>query len=374
MSLSLLALNVGSASLKAASYLRSRDAGARETGRTAVDGFRMDDLGDASPVPVSEALLSSVMAQLPSLREPDRIVHRIVHGGDRSSPLELTATVLDELDALSSLAPLHQPPALALARAAMQRWPGARHYGAFDTSWHLSMPEQHRMLPLPFSLYAQGVKRYGFHGLAFQSAMRQLVQLAPELANERIVLAHLGGGSSLCAVRNGRCVNTTMGMTPLGGIAMSTRPGSLDPGVILHLQRNLGIPPADLDRMLWKESGLKGLSGESGDMRVLLASPSERARRAIEVYVAGVAQGIAAMAASIGGIDILTFSGGVGMHAPVIRASVVDALGWLGLGIETDLNQRSSAELSRENARVRTLMLPVDEEFEMADGVARLVD
>lgn len=373
MSLSLLALNVGSASLKAASYLLSRDAGTRESGRTAVDGFRMDDVQDASRMPSGPlALLSSVMAQLASLREPDRIVHRIVHGGDRSSPLELTATVLDELDALSSLAPLHQPPALALARAAMQRWPRARHYAAFDTSWHLSMPQQHRVLPLPFPLYAQGVKRYGFHGLAFQSAMRQLGQLAPERADGRIVLAHLGGGSSLCAVRNGRCVNTTMGMTPLGGIAMSTRPGSLDPGVILHLQRNLGIPPADLDRMLWKESGLKGLSGESGDMRVLLASPSEHARRAIEVYVAGVVQGIAAMAASIGGIDILAFSGGVGLHAPTIRAGVVNALDWLGLAIENDLNQRSTAEISRENARIRTFVLYVDEELEMADAVAGL--
>jgi acetate kinase len=374
VSLSLLALNVGSASLKAASYLLSRDTGTRETGRIAVDDFRMDDVRDASPMPVSGpvALLSSVMAQLPSLREPDRVVHRIVHGGDRSSPLELTATVLDELDALTSLAPVHQPPALALARAAMQRWPRARHYAAFDTSWHLSMPEQYRVLPLPFSLYAQGVKHYGFHGLAFQSAMRQLVQLAPERANGRIVLAHLGGGSSLCAVRNGRCVNTTMGMTPLGGIAMSTRPGSLDPGVILHLQRNLGIPPADLDRMLWKESGLKGLSGESGDMRALLASPTEYAHRAIEVYVGGVVQGIAAMAASIGGLDILVFSGGIGMHAPVIRSSVVDALDWLGLGIENGLNQHSRAEISRTGAQVRTFVLHVDEEFEMADSVARL--
>lgn len=367
MSPSLLAMNVGSASLKAASYLLSRDTGARETGRAMIDD-------NASPVHGAEldARLASVVARLPSLHEPDRIVHRIVHGGDRSSPLELTPAVLDELDALSSLAPLHQPPALALARAAMQRWPGARHFGAFDTSWHLSMPERHRLLPLPFALYAQGVKRYGFHGLAFQSGMRQLAQRAPELALGRIVLAHLGGGSSLCAVRNGSCVNTTMGMTPLGGIAMSTRPGSLDPGVILHLQRGLGIPAADLDRMLWQESGLKGLSGESGDMRVLMASPSQHAQRAIEVYIDSVARGIASMAASIGGIDVLAFSGGVGIHAAAIRAGVADALDWLGLGIEEELNRRSAAELSRTDAMVRTFVLRVDEEFEMADSVARL--
>lgn len=368
MTPSLLALNVGSASLKAASYLLPRDAGARETGR-----ITMDDVQGTSttPVPRPDALLSSVIGQL-SLDEPDLIVHRIVHGGDRLSPLELTATALDELDALSTLAPLHQPPALALAQTAMRRWPRARHYGAFDTSWHLSMPDQHRLLPLPLFLYAQGVKRYGFHGLAFQSAMRQLDRLAPERAHGRVVLAHLGGGSSLCAVREGRCVDTTMGMTPLGGIAMSTRPGSLDPGVILHLQRSLHISPADLDRMLWKESGLKGLSDESGDMRVLLASPSEHARRAIEVYVGGIVQGIAAMAASIGGIESLVFSGGIGMQAPAIRASVVDALGWLGLGTVSDLNLRSSVEISHKDARVRTFVLPVDEEFEMANAVGNL--
>lgn len=367
MSRSLLALNVGSASLKAASYSLSREAGACETGRTATE--ELHSTSTQGP----ESLLSAVTARLPALSEPDLVVHRIVHGGDRSSPLELTAKVLDELDALSSLAPLHQPPALTLARAAVARWPGARHYGAFDTSWHLSMPERHRLLPLPIALYAQGIRHYGFHGLAFQSAMRQLVQLAPEHARGRVVLAHLGGGSSLCAVHDGQCVNTTMGLTPLAGIPMSTRPGSLDPGVILYLQRHLGMSPSDMDRLLWKESGLKGLSDESGDMRVLLASTSAYTRRAVEVYVAGVAQGIAAMAASIGGIDALAFSGGVGAHAALIRARVVEALEWLGLEVEGDLNQQSATEISRESARVRTFVFSTNEELEMADLVARLV-
>lgn len=368
MSLSLLAVNIGSASLKAASYLISHAGEIRETGRIA-----MNELPGASAAhaPDPFAVLSSVVEQLSGLREPDRIVHRIVHGADRISPFELTSTGLDELDALSPLAPLHQPPALAVARAAMQRWPDAHHYGAFDTSWHLSMPEQRRVLPLPFSLYAQGVKRYGFHGLAFQSALRQLANIAPELTGGRIVLAHLGGGSSLCAVRDGRCVNTTMGLTPLGGIAMSTRSGSLDPGVVLYMQRNLDISPADLDRMLWKESGLKGLSGISGDMRELMASSSEDARRAIEVYIDGVVQSIAAMAASMGGIDALGFSGGVGAHATVIRQRIIDTLGWLGLEVNRDLDPDSSADISHTDATVRTFVLHADEEFEMADGVSR---
>ena len=326
------------------------------------------------PTHAPDSILSAVAARLPALGEPDLIVHRIVHGGDRASPLLLSAALLHDLEALASLAPLHQPPALALVQAASQRWPSARHYGAFDTAWHLSMPDHHKLLPLPIAFYGQGIRRYGFHGLAFQSAMRQLGNLAPELTHGRIVLAHLGGGSSLCAVRDGQCVNTTMGMTPLGGIAMSTRPGSLDPGVILHLQRNLGIPPADLDRLLWRESGLKGLSGESGDMRVLLASPSKRAMRAIDVYVAGVAQGIAAMGASIGGIDALTFSGGIGMHAPSVRADIVDALGWVGAHIDDSLNQQRAVEVSSPGAPVRTFVLNVDEELEMANAVAGFVE
>jgi acetate kinase len=367
MSLSLLALNVGSASLKAASYSLTHNTPASETGRTEADGA-------TNAAVQAEESLGVATAQLPALGAPALIVHRIVHGGDRPTPLELTPTLLDELSALASWAPLHQPPALALARAAIRRWPKARHYGAFDTSWHLTMPEQYRLLPLPFALYAQGIRRYGFHGLAFQSAIRQLARQAPALAAGRIVLAHLGGGSSLCAAQDGRCVNTTMGMTPLGGVPMSTRSGSLDPGVILHLQRSLGMSPEVLDRMLWKESGLQGLSGESGDMRVLLASQSPHARRAIAVYVAGIVQGIAMMAASMGGIDALVFSGGIGLHAGSVRASIVDALGWMGVVIDEGLNQRSAAELSGPQSSVRTFALAVNEEFEMADAVAGRVD
>ena len=368
MSRSLLALNVGSASLKAASYVLARESGVHETGRTTTE-----DVHGAS-TQISESILSSVSARLPALHAPDVIVHRIVHGGDRTSPLELTSTVLDELDVLSPLAPMHQPRALTLARAAIRRWPQSRHYGAFDTTWHLSMPERYRVLPLPIDLYAQGIRRYGFHGLAFQSSMRRLGSLAQELASGRVVLAHLGGGSSLCAVLGAHSVNTTMGLTPLGGVPMSTRPGSLDPGVILHLQRRLKISPADLDRLLWKESGMKGLSGESGDMRELLTSPTASASRAVDIYVAGIAQGVAAMAACIGGIDALAFSGGIGMHAAPIRARVIAALDWLGLAIDDNLNDQSAAEISHLNASVRTFVVPVDEELEMAEAVFGLND
>lgn len=368
-----LAVNYGSASLKAASYVfcTSTEPGrpaVLETGRISVESTPHVS---ATLEENSRDLLSGLAVRLPLLHDsPDVVAHRIVHGGDRPGPVELTPTVLVELGGLSALAPLHQPPALALVTAAIERWPAARQIGVFDTSWHRTMPERHRVLPISYSLHSRGVKRYGFHGLAFQSAMRQLGRAAPQLSSGRVVLAHLGGGSSLCAVLDGRCVNTTMGMTPLGGIPMATRSGSLDPGVLLHLQRGLGMSADEIDRLLWRDSGLNGLSGESGDMRQLLASTSDGARRAVDVYVAGVVQGVAAMAACIQGIDALVFSGGIGVHAAEIRARVVDDLEWLGLRIDPGSNQAGALEIASSAAKVKTFVLPVDEEREMVDAIA----
>jgi len=371
----LLALNFGSTSLKAVSYsLPTGTSSARpvtqETGRVSVEALH-DSLTTLEEDAC--ASLSEVARQLPEQnRKPDIVAHRVVHGGDRAGPAELTQETLAGLRSLSALAPLHQPPALALVQAAVQRWPDARQIGVFDTSWHQTMPEKHRVLPIRYSLYASGVKRYGFHGLAFQSAMRQLAGIDASLSNGRVVLAHLGGGSSLCAVRDGQCVNTTMGMTPLGGIAMSSRSGSLDPGVLLHLQRSLVMSPEEIDQLLWRDSGLKGLSGESGDMRKLLASNSQGARRAIDVYVSGVVQGIAAMAASVLGIDALIFSGGIGTHGAAIRERVTGELAWVGLEIDNGLNQAGAANISSSAALVKTFVVSVEEEQEMADAVARM--
>lgn len=365
----ILALNIGSASLKAASYTLAQSPEAdrpafHETGRTVVEAA----LGPASTAAdTAAALLDQVLQHFSTrIKPPDIVVHRIVHGGDRVGPVELTQATLAELDSFDSWAPLHQGPALALVGAASQRYSSARQIGVFDSSWHQTMPQEHRILPIPYSLYARGVKRYGFHGLAFQSVMRQLSVIAPVLAQKRIVLAHLGGGSSLCAVLNGESVNTTMGMTPLSGIPMATRSGSLDPGVLLHLQRGLGMSAAEIDRLLWYESGLKGISEESGDMRKLLASGSDGARLAIEVYISGIARGIAAMATCIKGIDALVFSGGIGMHSAEVRRRVTHQLGWLGLDIDAELNESGAEDLTSMASVVSTYALPVDEEKEMA--------
>lgn len=371
----MLVLNLGSTELKAASF--SIPAGSLGDNKAPFEieriAIQADHRDARAPGPASDRLLAEVVERLPSLRtRPAVVAHRIVHGGDHAGAAELSVELLEELQAFSALAPLHQPPALALVRAASQRWPHARQVAAFDTSWHQSMPEICRVLPIPYTLYLRGVKRYGFHGLAFQSAMRQLALLAPGLARGRVVLAHLGGGSSLSAVVDGRCVNTTMGMTPLDGIPMSTRPGSLDPGVLLHLQRALGLGEDEIDQLLWHESGMKGISGETGDMRQLLVSGSEGANRAINVYVCAVVQGIAAMAASMRGIDGLVFSGGIGAHAATIRSRVCGQLDWLGVGIDPGANAQHARELSAPNAGVRTFALAVDEALEIALAAAAL--
>lgn len=357
----ILALNMGSTGLKAGLF----DADGGIIQKLAGVSLESHD-GAISMATRAEALLDELARSSLLDAVPEIVTHRIVHGGDRNGPAHLTGDELDSLEALSTLAPLHQAPEMALARAALLRWPRSEHLAVFDTCWHRTMPEVHRRFPLPDALHERGVRRYGFHGLAFASGMARVAELVPRLANGRIVLAHLGGGSSLCAIRDGISVNTSMGMTPLGGIAMATRPGSLDPGVVLHLQRTLGMSNDDIDHLFWRNSGLRGMSGESGDMRRLLASDTQPARRAVAVYVTLVAQGIAAMAACVGGIDLLGFSGGIGQNAAAVRAYICCQLQWMGVRLDPVANERNRMDASADDAPVRTFILPIDEEHEMA--------
>ncbi|MFH2077961.1 MAG: hypothetical protein ABIJ73_04465 [Pseudomonadota bacterium] len=356
-----LVMNVGSATLKAAVYAVDGD------GERAGAGRRVTiPLGDDTDV---DAALSTALTRLPvAAQQPQAIVHRVVHGGRRAGAVVLTPEQCAELTALAPMAPLHQPPALALVELAARRWPQARQFAAFDTSWHAHLAPWSRRLPLPQGLHAAGVMRYGFHGLAYQSAWRQLKAQAPALAHRRLVMAHLGGGSSLCAVHHGRSIDTTMGLTPLDGVPMATRSGSLDPGVIGYLTHALRMPWPEIEQVLWRESGLKGLSGLSGDMRELQADPGEAAALAREHYARRVAQAIAAMATSLGGVDAIVFSGGIGAGAAAVRAQIAASLRWMGVELDPEANQRGGLAVHADHATVSAWVFHVNEEDELLEA------
>lgn len=367
----LLALNLGSSTLKAALY-HLRHAGGATSLLPIGDRFDVPVASDDGGRADHASLLDRVAAMLPDdVGTPDVVAHRIVHGGQRLAPALLTDELFVELSAYVPLAPLHQSEALLLARAARSRWPGTSQVAVFDTAWHSTLAAWSRRLPVPQALHEAGVMRYGFHGLAFQSAMRQLSTLDAGAGTQRVVLAHLGSGCSLCAVDHGLSIDTTMGMTPLDGLPMATRSGSLDPGVVLFLQRQLKMSTEAVERMLWRESGLLGVSGRSGDMRQLLAAADDASKLAVGQFVMRVAQGIAAMATSLGGVDALVFSGGIGTHAPIIRQRVIDLLAWTGLRIDAERNIANAARVDAETSRARIWSLGIDEELELAEAATQ---
>jgi acetate kinase len=357
---SLLALNLGSATLKAARF--DGEGFAQAAGRV--------EIALQEHPASADALLADVAQRLGFESAPSEVGHRIVHGGDAAAARVLDAPEVVRLQDLARLAPLHQPAALAVVASATQRWPRAVQRGVYDTAWHSGLPENARRLPVPQAWEALGIRRYGFHGLAFASALRALAATCPNGGRGRVVLAHLGGGASLCAVSNGRSVDTTMAMTPLEGLPMATRSGSLDPGALLFLLRSGRYTVDSLDQALYRECGLRGLSGLSGDMRELLASDAPAARLAVDVFALRVAQGIAAMATHLGGIDDLVFSGGIGSHAAPVRARIAAYLAWLGVALDDAANAHDAELLSPAAARVRAWRFVVDEEREIATACA----
>lgn len=367
-----LTLNVGSATVKAAYYAVDAQGALIAPVIRAKIAVLPEDAHAARS---ADRWLSQLLVQLPAgAGQPTRVAHRVVHGATRPGPALVTEALMVELTALTPLAPLHQAPALRLIEAAGHRWPGVPQLAAFDTSWHATLAPWARRLPLPASLHAAGVQRYGFHGLAFASVMRQLIALDSALATVRLVLVHLGGGSSLCAVADGRSVDTTMGMTPLDGVPMATRSGTLDPGVVLYLAQTLAMPLPEIEHLLWRDSGLRGLSAGSGDMRELLADTSEPAALAREHYAMRVAQGIAAMATSLGGLDGVVFSGGVGAGAASVRARIAAQLGWMGLLLDSDANLRGCPVVHANAATISAWVIQVDEEYELLQAALALED
>ncbi|MCC9646738.1 acetate/propionate family kinase [Rubrivivax sp. JA1024] len=317
-----------------------------------------------------EALLAFLLDWLPQALPEDRIVaagHRVVHGGRTfSRPVRVTPEVLAELEALVPLAPLHQPHNLAPMRALAASHPELPQVACFDTAFHAELPWVASTYALPREPAYEGVQRYGFHGLSYEYVSQRLAALRPELANQRIVICHLGNGSSLAAVHAGRGVDTTMGFTALDGLPMGTRCGSLDPGVLLYLMREKGMGADSLEDLLYRRSGLLGVSGLSSDMRVLQESAEPAARRAVELFCFRVAKEVAAMAGSMGGIDALVFTAGIGENSPAVRADVCSRLGWLGLAIDDDANGRRALEISADESVLPVFVLPTNEETMIA--------
>ncbi|MDA9445303.1 MULTISPECIES: acetate/propionate family kinase [Bradyrhizobium] len=300
--------------------------------------------------------------------------HRIVHGGpDYSGPVALTDDVIGKLKALTPLAPLHQPRCLAPIRALAAIRPALRQIACFDTAFHHGLAPPASRFAIPRRYEERGVRRYGFHGLSFEYVAGRLAEIAPELIAKRTVIAHLGNGASLCALRNGRSVDTTMGLTPLDGLVMGTRCGTIDPGVLLYLQQHEKISIEDVQHLLYHQSGLLGVSGISADMRTLLASGEIDARDAVDLFTFRAAQQVAMMATTLGGLDCLVFTGGIGEHAKEIRSAIGERLAWMGVRIDAAANEETRERISGSDSAVDVLVIATNEELTIARHCAALL-
>lgn len=293
--------------------------------------------------------------------------HRVVHGGQRFSvPVRLTPEVIAELDALVPLAPLHQPHNILAMHALEAANPGLPQVACFDTAFHRTQPWRSQSYGLPRALTDEGVRRYGFHGLSYEYIAQALGGISPDLARGRVVVAHLGNGASLCGLLQGRSQDTTMGFTALDGVPMGTRSGSIDPGILLYLMREKGMDADGLERLLYRESGLLGLSGISNDMRILEESGEAAAAEAVDLFCMRVAKEIAALSTSIGGLDALVFTAGIGEHSPGVRGAVCRNLEWLGITLSPAANQQASKIISSADSKVPVFVIPTNEELMIA--------
>jgi acetate kinase len=298
---------------------------------------------------------------------PMAVGHRVVHGGPLySAPTPIDDVVLTKLEAFIPLAPLHQPNNLAPIRAIRRRRPELLQVGCFDTAFHRGHSEVADRFAIPEEFYREGVRRYGFHGLSYEYIATRLREVAPDLAMKKVIVAHLGSGASMCALFGGQSVESTMGFTALDGLPMGTRPGQLDAGVVLYLIGQKGMTPDAVQRLLYHDCGLKGLSGISNDVRELLASTDPRAKLALDYFVYRSAMSAAALAAAMGGLEGFVFTAGIGENAPSIRAAISQRLQWLGLDIDTDANAGNKPRISRTRSRVPILVIPTDEELMIA--------
>lgn len=388
----ILALNAGSSSIKFALYEFATGRRLTLASRGQIDGIgtaphfvardaagkTIDDRSiEGGATANHEALLSDLLGWIDRHLGADALIaagHRVVHGGrEFTAPVRLTDHVLQALDALTPLAPLHQPHSLAPMRALLALRPALAQVACFDTAFHSTMPLVATEFALPRRYFAAGVRRYGFHGLSYEYIARTLRDVDPVLAAGRVIVAHLGNGASLCAMRDGRSAETSMSFTALDGLVMGTRCGTIDPGVLLYMLQEEHLSASDIEHLLYKQSGLLGVSGMSGDMRELIASDTTAAREAIALFVYRIVQAIGGMLGALGGLDGLVFTAGIGEHAAEIRAAVCERLLWLGVDLDPAANARHANLISRAGSLVAARVIPTNEEIMIAQHTADLL-
>jgi len=390
MTEAILALNAGSSSLKFALFtlVAAADPALSCKGE-------IDDAGSALRLTVTDAAGSTIAdRRLPSRsmdetplgdlldwieqylgdRAPVGVGHRIVHGGQHFiAPVRLTPEIVTALTALTPLDPLHQPLGLAPINALTKLRPGLAQFACFDTAFHHALAPPANRYALPLEYEAMGIRKYGFHGLSYEYIARRLGELSPHLASRRTIVAHLGNGASLCAMRYGKSLDTTMGFSALDGLVMGTRSGAIDPGILLYLLKERGLSPEVLEDLLYRRSGLLGVSGISGDMRQLLASTEPRAKAAMDLFAFHAAREIAAMTNTLGGLELLVFTGGIGEHAAPIRAMIAERLHWLGVAIDPAANDAGAERIDTPQSGVEVRVIHTNEELVVARHVERLL-
>ncbi len=373
-------LNAGSSSIKLAAYGKAAEPELLIKGRFEGIGtapraqIRSPDgaviaARETGPVDHEEAtrtLIGMASAVLGDITF-DAVGHRVVHGGpNQTRPVLIDDAVLNELQGLVSLAPLHQPHNLAPIRAIRALQPALPQIACFDTAFHAGQSWEEQSFALPRDLTRDGLRRYGFHGISYDFIAARLRAVAPELARGKVVVAHLGNGASLCAIDNGRSVASTMGFTSVDGLLMGSRSVALDPGVLVYLMDQHGLDARGIEDLIYKKSGLLGVSGISSDMRALRASDQPEAKQAISLFIHRIRREIGALAAVMGGIDGIVFTAGIGENDPATRAEVVAGCGWLGAEIDPQRNLAGETELSAPASRIRILRIPTDEELNIA--------
>jgi len=384
-----LVLNAGSSSLKFCVYQRPSEEGWHIEARGQIEGIgnspRLSAKNASGDVLTNQGVaardgreaIDILAGWLRSNYGGSRLLgvgHRVVHGGPRfAGPTVLTPQILAELKELVPLAPLHQPYNLAAIEAVFEQLPEVPQIACFDTSFHRGQAAVAELVPLPREIRLAGVQRYGFHGLSYEYIASVLPLVAPAIATGRVIVAHLGSGASMCAMRAGKSVDSTLGFTALDGLCMGTRPGALDPGVVLHLFRGLKLSADQVEAILYKKSGLLGISGISNDMRELLGRTEPEARLAVEYFVYRAAREIGALTAVLGGVDALVFTAGIGENSVEVRQRICEASAWLGLELNSAANADGGPLITSPASKVSAWVIPTNEELMIARQMSQLL-